>query len=455
MMLNEILKAFHYEPLETGQIGIRISGDSKMSSCFQTTELAACSMAVAAYELVSYAQAARTDLGSIEVDRRLASLWFDRSLSPLGWELPPTWDEIAGNYQTQDGWIRLHTNAPHHKAAALSVLGCEPKRGAVEKAVGKWNAEKLESAIVQAKGCAAEMRSVQAWQQHPHGKSIAESSLLLWGQSGHTAPAKLSIDKDFPLRGIKVLDLTRILAGPVATRFLAAFGAHVLRIDSPLFDDASNAPEMSLGKVCAELDLTKQSGRQAFSRLLTEADVFVHGYRPGALESLGLGEQYQISINPKLINVSLSAYGWSGPWAQRRGFDSLVQMSTGIAHAGMRWKSAPEPQPLPVQALDHATGYLMAAAVLHGLGVRAKTGEVLSGQLSLAGTAHFLTQFPDTSPSSCFESLVEKDFCAEIESTAWGPAHRLKFPVTIPRCQPTWQIPAGHFCSSAADWLLN
>jgi crotonobetainyl-CoA:carnitine CoA-transferase CaiB-like acyl-CoA transferase len=195
----------------------------------------------------------------------------------------------------------------------------------------------------------------------------------------------------YGLKDVRVLDLTRVLAGPVATRFLAGFGANVLRIDPPWWSEPGVEPEVTIGKRRAGLDLRNVDDRSRFEALLARADVLIHGYRPGALDGLGLGASRRREIAPALIEVSLNAYGWTGPWRGRRGFDSLVQMSSGIADEGMRRTEAAYPVPLPVQALDHATGLLMAAAALRALRLRRDTGKVLSARLSLARTAAMLT----------------------------------------------------------------
>src|SRR5690606_14976535 len=153
------------------------------------------------------------------------------------------------------------------------------------------------------------------------------------------------------LAGIRVLDLTRILSGPIATRFLAGYGADVLRIDPIDWDEPAVAPDVTLGKRRARLDLRSPEGKATFEHLLQQADVLVHGYRSDALEKLGLGETRRRELNPGLVDVCLDAYGWTGDWRARRGFDSLVQMSSGIAHAGMTLLNKPIPTPLPVQAL--------------------------------------------------------------------------------------------------------
>ncbi len=227
-----------------------------------------------------------------------------------------------------------------------------------------------------------------------------------------------------------MLDLTRVLAGPAATRFLAGFGADVLRIDPPFWDESSLAPEMTLGKRCFHLDLRRTEGRETLARLIAGADVVVHGYRPGALGGLGLDGPARRALNPTLVDVSLDAYGWTGPWRTRRGFDSLVQMSAGIAEAGMRRLGRDRPTPLPVQALDHATGYIMAAAALRGLTLRRVSGRGWDARASLARTAALLMEHepPDAEP---LQPESPDDWDARVEMTAWGPARRVTVPVEV------------------------
>ncbi len=434
----EILHALG--PQTPTDIDVRIRGDAELSSCFSVTDLAVSSMRAAATELAAF-----IDARTVEIDRRLAALWFDMTLRPLDWELPSAWDSIAGVYRASDGWIRLHTNAPHHREAALLVLVCHGAPAAVSKAVRKWTKSELESAIVDAGGAAAAMHSISEWTSHAQGQAIRSEPLIAWQKTGEGgSPAKIE--------RLRVLDLTRVLAGPVATRFLSGFGARVLRIDPPWWSEPGVEPEVTLGKRRAGLDLTKPYDRCAFESLVQEADVLVHGYRPGALEGLGYDQDQLSQLAPHLINVSLSAYGWTGPWATRRGFDSLVQMSCGIADEGMRQKQAEHPVPLPVQALDHATGYLMAAAVMRAVRVRSATGEVLSARLSLARTANLLInsgvwQFRGA-------PIVESshDVCPNLERTIWGMAKRIRHPVTLDGMFPQWRYPAGRLRVHPANW---
>lgn len=414
------------------------SGAGGLRSAFDVTGLALASVGAAAGEVAALAG------GEARVDRRAALQWFAMSLRPIGWQMPGMWDPIAGDYKAADGWIRLHTNAPHHRAAALSVLDCASERGAVTEAVSGWQAQALEEAVVAANGCAAAMRELAGWAVHPQGAAVAQEPLVAW--RAITASAR-----SVRLRGLKVLDLTRVLAGPVATRFLAGFGADVLRIDPPGWEEPGIEPEVTLGKRCAGLDLRQSDDRARFEALLRDADVLVHGYRPGALDRLGFGARARTRLNPDLIDMALDAYGWTGPWAARRGFDSLVQMSCGIAAEGMVQFGADRPRPLPVQALDHATGYLMAATVLRALRLRA-TGQVMSARLSLARVAALLISGGVAVSDEGLQPETEADLAPQIEQTSWGPARRIRFPVSLNGEAPHWSRPAGRFRAGPANW---
>ena len=192
-------------------------GAGSARSVFAVSELAQASVAAAGAAMAS--AMAEGDLHAspaVAVDGVLTDGWFQRSIMPIGWELPPVWDVVAGDYEAEDGWIKLHTNAPHHRRAALAVLGVPAEREAVTKAVAGWKAEALEEAVVAAGGAAAAMRSVDDWRQHPQGRAVTAEPLLDWGRTsgcdgrhGHRLGAG-----DRPLAGVRVLDLTRVLAGP-------------------------------------------------------------------------------------------------------------------------------------------------------------------------------------------------------------------------------------------------
>lgn len=423
-----------------------------LPSAFAVTELASASLGAAGQAVAQLILQQTGRLPAVSVDRRLASFWFSSSIRPVGWQVPPLWDPVAGDYASADGWIRLHTNAPHHRAAAERILGKVADRNEMASKVAQWNAADLEQAIVDEGGCAAQMRSWQAWQAHPQGLAVNAEALVQRQTVTTTSDKPWLGSVARPLAGIKVLDLTRVLAGPVASRFLAGLGADVLRIDSPTWDEAGVVPEMTLGKRCARLDLKSPEGRQVFEALLKDTDILLHGYRADALEHLGYTASELQQIAPGLIDVSLNAYGWSGPWRNRRGFDSLVQMSSGIADAGMAWKHADKPVPLPLQALDHATGYLMAASAIQALSERLKSGRGGSARLSLARTAALLVEAGQVPPQPALRAEQASDQGLLVEQTAWGPAHRLLAPVTISGTPLQWDLPAGELGAHRAQW---
>ena len=430
---------------------VSVTGVGGLPSVFAVTDLAVASIAAGGAEIAALSAQAGPARPALAVDRRLASFWFAWTLRPQGWKVQSPWDPVAGDYATHDGWIRLHTNAPHHRSAAERVLGPQQDRDSMAKAVAGWPSRALEDAIVAENGCAAEMRSLDSWAGHPQGAAVTAEPLMHLDWRDGTVDAR-NLSADRPLTGLRVLDCTRVLAGPVAGRFLAGFGADVLRIDPPWWDEPGVVPEVCLGKRCAGLDLRDAAARATFERLLTEADVFLHGYRGDALEAMGIGFERRRELNPTLIDVCLDAYGWTGPWAARRGFDSLVQMSAGIAHEGMVRVGASKPTPLPVQALDHATGYLLAAAVGRGLVERRTSGRALRARLSLARTAALLAGHRPDGPDDPLVPEADDDFSTTIEETSWGPARRMRPPLTIDGVPMHWDLPASDLRTVPAAW---
>lgn len=454
---------------------VRFTGPRVLASRYPVADLACASIGAAGLAVAEFATGGRPVPGAevavevgvfveseapveVEVDRALAGAWFGHTFAPRGWEpAPPLWDAIAGDYLSSDGWIRLHTNDPVHRAAALRVLGVAGDREQVRAAVSSWAAEDLEAAVVAAGGCAARLRSPEQWRNHPQGIAVARDGLIDRTFTDLSPTATITPGPvDRPLTGLKVLDLTRVLAGPAATRFLAGFGAQVLRIDPPGRQEPGLEIEMTLGKRCARMDLRKH--REELLALLARADVLIHGYRPGALDGLGLDERARRDARPGLVEVMLDAYGWSGPWRDRRGFDSLVQMSSGIAdprqarqHAGAPAAlPEPPPQPLPVQALDHATGYLAATAALRGLSERRRTGLGSVHRLSLARTAMLLQDHAAVAGDEAVEAV---DFGgATVEQTPWGLIDRLPGPVTVGGAAMSFAVPAARFGSAPPTW---
>ena len=430
--------------------GLTFTGQGALPSAFAVTDVAAASVACAGMAMGELLGGAE-----VTVDRRLASMWFAWSLRPIGWELPNPWDPTAGDYQASDGWIKLHTNFPAHKRAVESVLGPLIDRTNTETLVAPWKVTALESAIVAAGGATAELRSQAAWAEHPQGQAIAAEPLAdmksfppveAWGWQPKGAR---------PLAGLRVLDLTRVLAGPVATRFLAGYGAEVLRIDPIGWDESGIIPEVSLGKRCAALDLKTKQGLETLEGLIAQADVFLNGYRPHALDRLGFSAERRRELQPDLVEVSLRAYGWTGPWAGRRGYDSLLQMSSGIADTGRTWAGADKPVSLPVQALDHAAGYFLAAAAIRGVTQRRRGRGGSDWRLSLARTGKFITDAGAAPQEPLLASETPDDLAPHIEETGWGPAQRLKPPLTVDQYEWKWDRGAPKLGTSEAVWLQS
>lgn len=313
-----------------------------------------------------------------------------------GWgSLGPGFDPLSTWIEVADGWLRTHANYPRHRDALLAALECPGgDLDDVRELASKWSAEELEEAIFDGGGCAAALRSQAVWEDHPQGRTLRGSCLADVSRGPSGASSLPSLSGDTPAAnvasGIRVLDLTKVIAGPVATRTLAALGAEVMRIDAPdTVEPVRLVLDTGPGKRSARLDLRTPEGAAALERLVHGADVVVAGYRPGALEAHGIGAAELTERHPQLVTVSLSAWGHEGPWGERRGFDSLVQAASGIAVACTS-DGAATPGVLPAQALDHGTGQMIAAAALRGLAERQRSGHPLHARFALARTAAFL-----------------------------------------------------------------
>ena len=240
-------------------------------------------------------------------------------------------DPIHGLYRCRDGrWVRIHSNFPHHRDGTLKLLGCEHSRNAVARALEGWDAETFETAAAEAGLVATVARSFAEWDDHPQGHALASLPLFTIERIGD-APTEPLPAGDRPLAGVRVLDLTRVIAGPVCGRTLAAHGADVLLVTAQhLPSMGSLVIDTGRGKLSTSIDLREDGGRATLARLLKDADIFVQGYRPGAIAGHGFGPQEAARIRPGIVYVSLCAYGHAGPWAHRRGFDSLVQNANGL-----------------------------------------------------------------------------------------------------------------------------
>lgn len=308
---------------------------------------------------------------------------------------PEPWDAFSGLYRCADGWVRIHTNFAHHRDGALRLLGLDPataKRTDAEAAMLQWKAVDFETAAAGNRLVATALRSFEQWDATAQAAALVAQPLFTIEHIGDAAPLRLTplaVDQR-PLEGVKVLELTRILAGPVGGRALAAYGADVMLVNSPNLPNIEALADTSRGKRSAHVDLQRPQGQEVMRSLLSQAHVFMQGYRPGGLAALGFGPDAVAAQRPGIVYVSLSAYGPQGPWSGRRGFDSLLQTAMGFNHAEGQAAGDGKPRAFPMQILDEATGQLMAMGAAAALCRQQREGGSWHVQVSLAQTAQWL-----------------------------------------------------------------
>ena len=363
----------------------------------------------------------------------------------------------VGFYPTRDDrWIFMQRLFPHHFERQLSVLDCGPTDDAIARASRRWNGQDLEDAIIGAGACGALVRTRDEWSGHPQGQSLHDTPLFSITRIGdsETVPAGSG---DRPLGGVRVLDVTRVLAGPMCARTLAEHGADVLRISSAAYpDNPRMMRDTGHGKRSCRLDLKSASDAAVLRHLVGGADVFAQGYRPGAMARLGFAPEELARIRPGLIYVSISAYGNRGPWADRRGFDSVVQSASGISAdladgSGM-------PKSLPANPLDYTTGYLAAFLVLVALRRRAREGGSYHVELSLAQTGHYLKTLSRADPGAVSKRAADLPATRieELMISRDTPFGRLRYFAPVARLSvtpPAWDLPTVPANHDSASWL--
>ncbi|WP_199573298.1 CoA transferase [Streptomyces murinus] len=406
----------------------------------------------------------RAEVPGVRVDDgAVAAAFHSERLLRVDGRAPLSFAPLSRFWRTADGWVRTHANYPHHRARLLDALGlpADATPATVAALLAGRTALGTEETVHAAGGLAVALRTPREWRATEQAALVAARPLVERATLG-AAPVRALPPLDtaaaplLPAAGVRVLDLTRVLAGPVATRTLALLGADVLRLDAPWLPELPDQhADTGLGKRSATLDLAARP--DAFEELLAGADVVVTGYRPGALDRFGLSPEALAERHPALVVAQVSAWGAYGPWGARRGFDSLVQAATGIA---VTEGSAQEPGALPAQALDHGTGYLLAAAVLRALTERSRDGAGRAVRLALARTAHWLTDgMPyDAGPEAA--GTPRADDVARVPQNAWlteadGPLGRLRYalsPVNFAGGPADWARPPTPWGSDRAAW---
>ncbi len=438
---------------------VEISGgsDPVLPTPFRISETAAATLAavgLAASDLWQL-RTGREQRVAVDLRRATASLRSGHYLTIDNTYVSPAPNAVMGTYPAKNGrWSYLHCNFPNHRAAALKVLGVAEDREAVRKAVAQWDALELEEAIIAAKGAGGMVRSMEEWAKHPQGIAVATLPLMEITRIGDS-PAEPLPAGDRPLSGIRVLDLTRVIAGPTCGRTLAEHGADVLKISAEHLPSLGRQEyDTGHGKLSAHLDLRDDKQKEILRHLAREADVFSQGYRPGTLAGRGFSPEALAEIRPGMVVVSLSAFSHVGPWASRRGFDTVIQTVSGITtrQGEVFPGAAPGPQFYPVSAIDFLTGYLMAFGTMVALGRRAREGGSWHVRISLAQVGRWLVsrgQVPEAELKN-----IAKDFTPE-ELQRWSmisetPVGRLQHlaPVLQMSETPTrWartMVPLGH-----------
>ncbi len=362
---------------------------------------------------------------------------------------------IMGVYPAKNGrWSYLHCNFPNHRDAALKVLGVPEDVDAVRKAVAQWDAHELEEAIIAAKGAGGMVRTMAEWAQHPQGIAVAGLPLMEIIQIGEAVAEPLPVGNR-PLSGARVLDLTRVIAGPTCARTLAEHGADVLKITAAHLPSLGRQEyDTGHGKLSAHLDLRAAKDVETLKGLVRGADVFSQGYRPGTLGSRGFSPQALAEMRPGIVCVSLCAFGHAGPWASRRGFDTVIQTVSGITHrqGELFPGKTPGPQFYPVSAIDYLTGYLMAFGAMVALARRARAGGSWLVRISLAQVGRWLVSRGQV-PEAQLKDVQAEFTTAELERwsmTSDTPAGRLRHlaPVLqLSETPPRWArptVPLGH-----------
>ena len=363
---------------------------------------------------------------------------------------------LTGIFQTKDGrWLLPHFGLDHLRRRMLDLLQADANTDSIAKAVAKWDALELENAIDEARVCGGMIRTNEEWLQEPHGKILAAKPVVEIIKIGDSEPEPMPAG-DRPLSGIKALDLTRILAGPITGRTLAEHGADVLMVSAPHLPQVwSYVADTSHGKRSCYLDLRNESEKQTLLDLVKTADVFSQGYRPDKINQMGLGPEALAEIRPGLVYVSINCYGADGPFSHRGGWEQIAQIMTGIAAEGVQSSSGYKPKTLPAAANDYITGYLGAYGTLLALARRAREGGSYHVRVSLCQTGMMIYDQGKvgTLPENLYLGMSDVDsLCMESDSHL-GRIKHLAPVLSLSETRPYWALPTPKMGSNDPRWL--
>jgi crotonobetainyl-CoA:carnitine CoA-transferase CaiB-like acyl-CoA transferase len=455
--LRTILRIAGWGDERAREVQITGRADPILPTPFRIGETSAAALAAVGLAVSDLWQLRTGRRQEVAVDTRqaAASLRSGHYMKLDGAPVPTDRNTVMGVYPARNGrWSYLHCNFPNHREAALAVLGVPEDREAVRKAVAGWDALELEEAIIAARGAGGMVRTMDEWAKHPQAAAIVSLPLMEIVKIGASPPEPLPTG-DRPLSGVRVLDLTRVLAGPTCARTLAEHGADVLKITAAHLPNIGYQEyDTGHGKLSAHLDLRQPKDLEILRGLIREGDVFSQGYRPGTLGDRGLSPGVLAQIRPGIVYVSLCAFGHVGPWASRRGFDTVVQTVSGITtRQGELFPGAePGPQFYPVSAIDYLTGYLMAFGAMVALARRAREGGSWLVRISLAQTGRWLVGRGEVSEAE-LKGVPQEFTRAELErwtmvsDTPMGRLGHLAPVVRLSETPPRWarpSVPLGH-----------
>jgi crotonobetainyl-CoA:carnitine CoA-transferase CaiB-like acyl-CoA transferase len=450
--LQQILAAGDWQPDEAEQV--HISGKEPVyASDFAFGTAGAAALGAVGLAAAALWEARGGKQQTISVSLRHAALSLKSGvLLRIDGEPARDWDPLRKFYQTADGrWVYIHTQFDHFKEGVCALLECQPDPAAVAQALKGWDAQTFEDAMAANNLCGAMIRNRAQWLAHPQSQAVSALPLLEICKIADSDPEPLPAAPS-PLSDIRVLDLTRVIAGPTSGRTLAQHGASVMRIS------AAHLPfipglivDTGFGKQAAELDLRSESARRQLDGLIANADVFTQSYRPGSLRAKGYTLERMAEIRPGIVTATLSAWSHTGPWADRRGFDSIVACATGLAeHQGTEGV----PGKLPCQPLDYVSGYLCAFGIMTALKRRAEEGGSYEVRVSLAQTAEWIWNLGLLENTAKIQTPGFDDvgdLMAECDS-AFGRLTYMKPVIGMEETPPTWKSPPVPLGTHKPEW---